>query len=90
MMDPSLALRDAMLALRLTDWYQDKRTSSIGNLPRKRRDTTEQMLKAVLNTKLSINQLTKLFGNTYSICNCDIELKIVWENVQFLQPDVQV
>ena len=39
--------RVAWLTLRLTDWCQDKST---GNVPRKRRDITEQMMKAKLNT----------------------------------------
>ena len=38
--------RVAGLALQLTGWCQDKWTSSTGNLPRKRRDITEQLLKA--------------------------------------------
>ena len=42
---PSLALRFAGMAL-LIGWCQDKLTSSTGNLPRKRRDITEQLLKA--------------------------------------------
>ena len=34
------------LTLRLTGWCQDKWTCSTGNLTRKRRDITEQVLKA--------------------------------------------
>ena len=43
---PSLTVRVVGLALRLTRWCQEKCTRSIGNLHRKRRDITEQMLKA--------------------------------------------
>ena len=45
----SLALRAVGLELRMTRWFQDKWTSSSGKLPRKRRDITEKMLKAVKN-----------------------------------------
>ena len=52
MISPSLALRIAGLALRLTGWCQDKWTSRTDN--RKRRDITEILLQAALNTKQSI------------------------------------
>ena len=39
----SLALRVAGLALRLFGWCRDKRTSSTGNLHRKRQNKTEKM-----------------------------------------------
>ena len=41
-----MALRVAGLALQLTGWCQDKWTRSTGYLPRKRRDITEQLLRA--------------------------------------------
>ena len=44
----SLALSVVRLALRLSRWCQDKWTSRTGNLPVKRRDITEQLLKATL------------------------------------------
>ena len=50
------------LALRLTGWCQNKWTSSTGNLPSKRRDITEQLLKAALNT----NQPESSEGRAYA------------------------
>ena len=44
------------LALRRTVWCRDKWTSSTGNLPTKRHDITETLLKSELNTKQSINK----------------------------------
>ena len=41
----------AGLTFRLTDWCQYEYTSSTGNLPRKRRAITEQLLKAAFHTK---------------------------------------
>ena len=54
------ALRVKGLALRLTDWCQDKWTSRTGNLPRKRRDITAKLLKAVLNANHSLHIVCKL------------------------------
>ena len=45
-----MALRVVRLALRLTRWCQDQWNGSTGNLHRKRRDITEQMLKGAYST----------------------------------------
>ena len=45
-MRPSLALRVAGTVFRLTDWCQDKWTSSNGKLPRKRRHITEKNVES--------------------------------------------
>ena len=47
----ALLVAQGYLVNSTTDW-----TSSTGNLPRKRRDITEKMLKAAFNIKPSINQ----------------------------------
>ena len=47
---PSFALVVVVLALRLTDRCQDKWRRGTGNLPGKRRDITDTVLNASLNT----------------------------------------
>ena len=62
---PSLALRSAELAFRLTHWllyWQDKWTSSTGKLPRKRLDITETLLKALKHTKQQVNQSSDVWS----------------------------
>ena len=58
------------LALRRTGWCQNKCTSSTGNLPRKRHDITEQLLKNTyknvcsrLKFKTILAKIRKIFLN---------------------------
>ena len=53
---PSLVLMIVGLALQLTGWCQDRLTRRCGNLLRKRRAITVQLLKVSLNIEVTINQ----------------------------------
>ena len=73
------ALRIAVL--RLTGLCRLQWTSSTGNFPKKRCDINEQLLKAVLSTKQSINQLkrvTRCFPSCLMQICCMLEWWVKW------------